>query len=305
MRCLSLCMLGLAVLFLLLPSTGVMGPAGESDGAGELSATITLDPDEPNVDVDPQRGGVITFTGKVVTTQPRDFDFQFGIIRLDAVCTAGWRVTEIPVLTVTLSHRSPEFSVSVFVPQMTTATEKDQIQKIIISGNWTYEPGLLSGRIDPAEAFIHVDQVYQYSAWCEPGYVQTSPGGQFTVDLIVENQGNGDDEIDVTIDRRATMEDNGWAFIMPMSKFKVPYEGSVKIPVTVSAPTRWDGWRNVISVIRFSITSVQAAKNGDVAEDVKYSLYIRQRGVAIPGFEPALVLLSVLMVSLIVMKRRR
>jgi hypothetical protein len=295
----------LMLMVIILPGIVLLDAADQADGAGELRATIELDPYEPNVDVDPQRGGVITYTGRVVTTQPRDFDFQFGILSLTAECTAGWEVTEIPTLTVRLGLTTVPFSVSVFVPQLTTATEQDTIHKIIISGSWVYEPGLNSGTIDPAEAFIHVNQVYQYSIISDPGYVQTAPGGQFDLELTIENKGNGADEIEVVIDRRDKMEDNGWAFIIDRTHFELPYKGNQKINVRVTTPNRWDGWRNVISVIRFQVSSTQASQNSDVSEVVYYSVYVRQRGVSVPGFEVPLMLAAVMLVAIMAMRRRR
>lgn len=280
-------------------------PVGEADGAGTLQATIDFDAYEPDVDVDPQRGGIITYTGHVVTTQPYDLDFQFGIISLVADCTGGWAVTEIPVMTVTRTRTLLNFSVSVIVPPFSISTEESEIHKIIISGSWVLEPGFGSGQISPAEAFIHVNQIYQYSIRADPGYVHTSPGGEFNIDLVIENTGNGDDEIEVSIGRRETMENNGWVFVMKETHFDIPRGETVRIPLTISTPKRWDGWRNVISVVNFQVTSTKAIQNNDVSEVVSYSLYIRQRGVSIPGFEVPLMLASILLVAMLSLYRRK
>ncbi len=303
-------MISLIVVVSIIPGILLLLGSDEVEAAGDLRVTIEIDPYEPNVDVDPQRGGIITYTGKVVTDQWRDIDFQFAFIELNATCTPGWEVTDIPLLTVSrLGLKDPTFSVSVFVPQMTIATEQDEIKKIIISGRWYYEPALIdgvsSGDINPAEAFIHVNQVYQYSIRSDPGYVQTAPGGQFELELVVHNTGNGADEIGVTIDRRDQMEDNGWAFIMDKTHYELPFKGTQKIKVIVTTPSRWDGWRNVISVIRFQVSSTQSIQSNEVSEVVYYSVYVRQRGVSIPGFEVPLLLIGVLAAALLTMKRRR
>ena len=305
MRSISLVALVTIVAVIILPSISIMDLVEEADGLGELRVTIQMDAYEPNVDVDPQRGGIITYTGSIVTTQVNDPDFQFANVFLTANCSAGWEVTDIPVLKLTKGTTERLFAVSVFVPQLYKASEIDTIHTLTIQGTWAYDPGILTGTVDSTNVFLHVNQVYQYSLKCDPGYVQTSPGGEFTIDLEITNEGNGNDEIEVSIDRRDVMEDNGWAFIFSQTQFDLPYGETIVVPITISCPTRWDGWRNVISVIRFQVTSSQALQTSDVAENVYYSVYIRQRGVALPGFEVPLLLLSVLTVALCMIRRRR
>jgi hypothetical protein len=300
----------LVLIVLFLSVMGILKSTDEADAVGDLKTTIELDMVKQEVDVDPQRGGIVTFTGKVVTQQWRDVDFQFAFINLTASCDAGWEVTEIPVLTVSrLGLRDPTFSVSVSVPQMETATEQSEIHKLTVSGQWRYEPALTEiqsqGNIEAAEALIYVNQVYQYSISSEPGYVQTAPGGQFDIKLVIQNTGNGADEIDVVIENRDRKEDNGWAFIMNRTHYELPFRGRQEINIKVTTPNRWDGWRNVISVIRFQVTSSQASQNSDVAEVVYYSVYVRQRGVSIPGFEVPLLIAAVLACALLTIRRRR
>jgi hypothetical protein len=301
----------LMIIIFVIPGILALNTAEEAEGALDLGISIQMDQQEQNVDVDPQRGGIITYTGRVDITQKfRDLDFQFAMISLNATCTAGWEVTDIPVYTVSrVGIDEPEFSVSVFVPQLTTATGKSEVHEVIISGTWWYEPeieGLTSsGEIPATSTFLYVNQVYQYQIRSEPGYIQTAPGGQFDLDLIIENTGNGDDEIEVVIERRARMEDNGWAFIMDRTHYELPRGGTQKVNIKVTTPNRWDGWRNVISVIRFRVTSSQASQNNDVSQEVYYSVYVRQRGVSVPGFEAPLMLAAVILASALTLRRRR
>lgn len=293
------------LVLIILPALPHLDISKEADALGELRVTIEMDSYEPNVDVDPQRGGIITYTGSIRTVQVNDPDFQLANVFLEANCSAGWRVTEIPVLTLTRGTSVRQFSVSVFVPQLYKASEIDTIHTLTIKGNWAYDPGILTGDIDPTNVFLHVNQVYQYTIKCNPGYIHTSPGGEFIIDLEITNEGNGDDEVEISIDRRDRMEDNGWAFVFSQTQFILPYDETIIVPVRVTTPSRWDGWRNVISVIRFQVTSSQALQNSDVAENVYYSVYVRQRGVSVPGFEAPLLLVSVMAVAFLMVRRRR
>jgi hypothetical protein len=218
----------------------------------------------------------------------------------------GWEVTRIPPLIVTKNMRQIGFSVSVVVPAEMQTSGLDATKSLRVFGEWSYEPdSVLTGSVEPVEIFIYIDQFYEYRVTSDYSFIQTSPGGEFDIDLEITNEGNGDDEVTIDIDRRDEMEERGWAFVFDVTKWDVPHQQTIKIPIHVATPRRWDGYRDKVAVIRFNVYSEQAIMNNAVSEQASYSIFIRQRGVSLPGFEPLLMLLAVFLVSILAFHKRR
>lgn len=298
------------IIFTLVIASGlglIAGVPGETDAAG--GALVTVLPDAGNsalyAEVDPVRGGIVTFTGKVIVEQPVDIDAQYVSIQLVAE-VEGWQVTQIPLMTSARLPAEIPFSVSTVVPQFTATSGLDATKTMSISGTWSYEPGLITGQVQPVEVFIYIKQFYQYSVRSPTPNIQTAPGGEFDLTLEIMNEGNGDDEFGIEIQNRERMEDNGWTFIFDQAKFNIPHGETLEVTFKVTTPKKWDAFRNNIVVLHFIVTSHQAVNANAISETAFYSVYVRQRGVAIPGFEAPLMLLAVLAVlSIAYVKRRR
>lgn len=277
-----------------------------SDAAGE--ALVTVLPDTGNqalyAEVDPVRGGIVTFTGKVSIDQPVDLDAQYVSVQLHAE-VGGWEVTEIPLMTVARLPTIIPFSVSAIVPQNTRTSRMDVTEVMTITGSWSYEPGLLQGQVEPVDVLVYIRHFYQHSVKCSTPYIHTSPGGEFDLELEIVNEGNGDDEVVIDIDRRDRMEDHGWTFVFDKAKYAVPHGESITVKFHVSTPKKWDTFRNNIVVLHFVVTSDQAARSNAVSETAFYSVYVRQRGVAVPGFEAPLMLLALLATTSLAYVKRR
>ncbi|MEA3559334.1 MAG: choice-of-anchor T family protein [Candidatus Thermoplasmatota archaeon] len=266
-----------------------------TDAAG--GALVTINPDPGNsalyAEVDPVRGGIVTFTGTVSIEQPIDLDAQYVSVQLNAGIE-GWQVTRIPLITAARLPVIVPFSVSAMVPMNTQTSGLDVTKLMTISGTWSYEPGLLNGQVEPVEVFIYIHQFYQYSVNCRTPYIHTAPGGEFDLELEITNEGNGDDEVTVDIQNRDRMEDNGWTFIFDASKWTLPQGETSIIKFHVTTPKKWDTFRNNIVVLHFAVNSEQASMSNALGEAAYYSVYVRQRGVAVPGFEAPLMALALL-----------
>ncbi|MFW3146201.1 MAG: choice-of-anchor T family protein [Thermoplasmatota archaeon] len=299
-------LLVLSLLTIIAAGFAYFPPQGEVDAAG--GALVTVLPDVGmtalHADVDLVRGGIVTFTGSVFADLPLDIDAQYVIVNLEADA-GGWETTEIPEIIIARLPSSVPFSVSVIVPKNTSTSGLEASNSLKITGSWSYEPGLLTGTIEPVESFIFVQQFYQYRVTCSDTFIQTSPGGEFDLVLEIYNEGNGDDEITFDLERKEHMENNGWAFIYDQTKWTIPKGGSVKIPISVSTPKKWEMWRNSLVVLHFIITSEQGSYNNEVIEVAQFSVFVRQRGVGIPGFELPVILLSLLLVLSLGLARRR
>jgi hypothetical protein len=276
------------------------------DGAGGALIIVNPDPgqSELHAKVDPSRGGIVTFTGFVDGKQPVDLDSQYAVVNLVAEIE-GWEVTKIPSLVLTRSMNQIHFSVSIMVPPNIQTSGLDVTKIMSISGAWSYEPNGQSGIVDPLEVFVYIDQFYEYRIRAKQPFIQTSPGGEFDIELEITNEGNGDDHVSIGVDRRENMESHGWAFVFETTSWDIPYQKTVIIPVHIATPKRWDGWRNKIVTIKFRLMSEQAVQTNAVAESASYSIFIRQRGVSVPGFEPFMVLIAILLASIFTLYKRR
>ncbi len=284
---------------------GSMKASEPADAIGDALVTIIPDQGALHAKVDPSRGGIVTLTGKIDGKQPVDLEYQFVIVDLVAE-VEGWEVTKIPSLILTKNMKQIGFSVSVRVPAEMQTSGLDATKSLRISGTWSYEPDTgMSGTIDPVEVFIYVDQFYEYRVRSQHSFVQTSPGGEFDIEIEVTNEGNGDDTITIEIDRRDTMEANGWAFVFETTKWDVPYQKTIIIPIHIATPKRWDGYRNTIQVVKINVYSDQAIMNNAVSESASYSVFLRQRGVSVPGFEPMIMILAIFFASIMAFNKRR
>jgi len=302
----------LAIVFLLtLAATATLRylPV-EADGAGNLIVTIhpgrigSPGGDSILADVDPERGGIVTFVGYINVEQWVEIDAQYAVVDLEAEIE-GWPVTEIPLLVVTKSQSTIPFSLSIMIPPRSMTSGMDYTKTLTVSGSWEYVPESNSGQVSPVTFFVYIKQYYEYSVRCKQPYIQTSPGGEFDIDLEITNTGNGEDEVTVDIERRSTMESNGWAFVFETTKFELAHGQKKVVPVHIATPKKWEGWRNNIVVLTFTVASEQASQTGAVVEGAVYSVYIRQRGVSLPGFEVPVILLGMLLVFILSSKRRR
>lgn len=278
-----------------------------ADGVG--GALVTVLPDTGNqalfAEVDPVRGGIVTLTGKVRIDQPVDLDAQYVTVQLYAE-VGDWEVTRIPLITAARIPTIIPFSVSVVVPQNTRTSGLDVTEMMTITGSWSYEPGLLQGQVEPVDVLVYIRQFYQYRVRCSTPYIHTSPGGEFDLELEIVNEGNGKDEVTIEIDRRDRMEDHGWTFVFDKAKYELPHGETIKVKFHVSTPKKWDAFRNNIVVLHFTVSSDQAIRSNAVSENAFYSVFVRQRGVAVPGFEVPLMLLALLAaVSFSYIRKRR
>ncbi len=310
MRRLTYRLLAMVFLISIIATAAVKYLPREADGAGNL--IVTVHPgriDSPGgdsilADVDPERGGIVTFVGYINVEQWVEVDAQYAVVNLEAEIE-GWPVTQIPVLVVTKMQTRIPFSLSIMIPPRSPTSGLDYTKTLTISGSWNYVPETNSGTISPVTFFIYIKQYYEYSVTCRQPYIQTSPGGEFDIDLEITNTGNGDDEVTIDIDRRQNMEANGWAFVFEITKFELAHKQKVTVPIHIATPKKWEGWRNNIIVLTFTVASEQASQTGAVVEAAVYSVYVRQRGVSVPGFEIPVILLGIIMVFVLTRTIRR
>lgn len=299
----------MTVLILLISSIFIFTSSEEAEGSGGVVVYIQMDEITKTVQVIPGMGGVVTFTGKIQARNLMELKAQVVLISLEASVpdAPDWQVTDIPLLMASQNQDVIFFSFSVRIPLSSITSGMDAVHKVIIAGTWIYEPGMIQGEVPQAEGTIFIGQYYQYTVTSDAPYIQTSPGGEIDVVLEITNQGNGNDIIVVDVQNKEVLAEEGWVVEQKEKRFELPFQGTIKVPIRIIAPVNWDPWVNDITFVKFRIYSVQAENSQTLmdGERVLYSIYIGQNGVAVPGFEPSLLILAVLVATMIYVHRRR
>lgn len=289
----------LGSLFIYLPKE-----KDEADAVGAPAVRIELAQTKQTAYVAPGQDGIVTFTGQVTATIPWSPNIQYLVVTLMADA-GGWAVSVPPSLIFSKAQKQQSFTLSVQVPVETSQKTQGQLS---VSGKWRYSPGSLGGSIDPATAIIVVKQYYQFSIGCEKPYVQVGPGSSLGFQIRLINEGNSADRLRVEITNLDKLADMGWTIQLSQDKFSVPEKQEKVLTVSVTTPVEWNVWKNKVDTIRLRIVSAQAESLGDISDIADYSLYIRQRGFSIPGFEPVLAMMSLIIIAVLLVgfaKRKR
>lgn len=294
------------ILVLMLGSIFIYLPRekDEADAVGAPAIRIVLAQTKQTAYVAPGQDGVVTFTGYVTASIPWSPNIQYLQVTLTAEA-GGWAVSVPPALTFNKATKQQDFQLAVQVPVETSQKTQGQLS---ISGRWRYSPGSLGGTIDPATAIIVVKQYYQFSVGCDKPYRQVGPGSSLGFQIRLINEGNAADQLRVEISNLDKLANQGWTVQLSQDKFSVPEKQEKVLTVSVTTPVEWNVWKNKVDTIRLRIVSAQAERLGDISDIADYSLYIRQRGFSIPGYEPvlaimALTIMAVMMVGFVKRKR--
>ena len=276
----------------------------EADGVGQLIGTIQLFPDTMYTDVHPGTSGMLTFYGEIQITQQFDLQNQYALIDLN-VHADPFNATEIQTLVIMPGMAVANFTFSIIVPfNIPYPSDNESVFEMTLDGTWTLEPGIMSGDVPEKNFVVMASQFYQYTVSSDTAYVQTSPGGEATLSLDITNDGNGNDEIEVEIKNRALLEKDGWTIQMFTSDYELPYGETITVEIPISTPVEWNPYENGITQIHFLIRSGQAPI-GVVGEEVDYYMFVRQRGIGLPGFDVPVILISILLVCLLTIIKRR
>lgn len=274
------------------------------DAVGAPAITIQLAQAKQTAYVAPGQDGIVTFTGTVFAQIPYSPNVQYLVINLQADA-GGWPVSVPPALTFSRAQQQQSFTLSVQVPIETSQSTTGQLS---VSGRWSYSPGIGGGTIPAATAIIFVKQYYQFSIGCEKPYVEVNPGQSLGFKLRLINEGNANDRLRVEILNLDKLADKGWTIQLSQDKFAVLEKQEQVLTVSVTTPVEWNIWKNSVTTIRIRIISAQAEGLGEVSDIADYSLYVREKGFSVPGFEPAFAIIALAMMSVLfvgIAKRKR
>jgi hypothetical protein len=168
---------------------------------------------------------------------------------------------------------------------------------VTVTGTWRYTPGTIQGTVIPDTAAILVDQYYLFSVGCDKSYVQVSPGDSIGYRLRLINEGNSQDKLKVDIKNLPSLIKQKWTVVLSQDQFIVQEKQESPVTIGVSTPVKNIIWKNDVDMVSLRITSTQAESLSQVSIPSEYTLYIRQKGFQIPGFEPTFAIIAMVLIS--------
>lgn len=268
----------------------------EAEASPLTIVTLSMQAEPPKVDVSPGSAGIVTMLGTVKCT-------KYGPDLVKVFLQGSSDFGPAPVVPSSFvfsgqagAENTDTFSVTTRVPVGTTFT---LTPAITVQGY--FDQGGLRSTVNPVNQIIQIEPYYKLEVDTPPP--QEIGAGEFVYFAIkITNVGNTEDTYEFIFQNLEKLQEVGWiiATITP----KTFQEDDVKtITVSAQAPQTWSLWRNEVTPFNLRILSQQSAdEGGNVRYDVP--LYVRQKGIYIPGFSPIFLIAGLGAVALAMGKRR-
>ena len=180
------------------------------------------------------------------TVSPPLFEFP-------ATAKSGWRQIRVNVMVQPMTNKST----GVYPPVRGE-----------ITGEWFAEPNAgaveewIQGELQPQPVYINVRPFQYLLLSFDPPMVQVSPGGTGYVDIIVDNQGNGNDRVDLRLTNAGLMAQDGWVFEFETTSVDVGPKDRVRVRVDITSP------REVSSLYHIEIVPVTIKATSHYSEEI-------------------------------------
>jgi hypothetical protein len=265
----------------------------EAEASQLTIVTTSINPASQNVNVAPGSTGAILFSGEC-TAEP------YGpapiVVSLQAVMEGGGTAAVSPSsFTLSNQQTSQPLSISVVVPILIS---RQSMIKVRLTG--TYQQGMSAGSVGPSEAQVIILQYYKFIVFSENPYQEVSPGDSLVFSLRIENLGNGQDTLVTKVLNQDDLVDDAWT-LTPIPILTIDEKMEKKITYTIQTPQKWTIWQNKIHMIELQMVSEDSG--GAVKQD--YPLFVRAKGVYIPGFEPIFTIMILVGMAFIMQHKRK
>jgi len=258
--------------------------------------TLNLQGEPPKVDVSPGSAGIVKIDGTVTCLKYGPDQVK---VFLQGQSDTGGASVIPPSLVFGGTGGTEEtkvFAITTRVPQGYTfmATPQVTVSGYFVQGGLQYE-------IPPVTQIIEIEPYYKLEVDTPPP--QEIGAGEFVYFAIrITNVGNSEDTYRFEFLNLEKLQENQWTVATITDKTFIEDEMKT-ITVSAQAPQTWTIWRNEVTPFNLRITSVQSEETSFL---VRYDvpLYVRQKGIYIPGFSPVFAIIGIGVVALILGKRR-
>ncbi len=254
--------------------------------------TVALDPTPPRVDVSPGASGIVTITGSVQCEKYGPDQVKVSLYSSSDTGSAS----VMPSMLVFSQSGEQSIGVTTRVPQGYTFSATPSVT---VSGNFVQ--GGLQYPTNAATQLVEIEPYYKLEVDTPPP-AEIGPGEFVYFPIKITNVGNAEDTYRFEFLNLEDLNDDQWTIATITDKTFVEDEFKT-ITVSAQAPQTWTIWRNDVTPLMLRITSIQSEQTAYV---VKYDvpLYVRQKGIYIPGFSPVFAIIGIGAVALVMGKRR-
>ncbi len=272
--------------------------------ASQPIATINLDVTEQEAKVGPGQTGIVRFPGTVSADMigPGQ-NVQLIVVRLQADC--GWATTISPT---TLYFTSAEtgslktFEAVVRVPNFTSFQTQGQLT---VSGTVQTIPGSpVLYNIQPTDGIITIQPYYMVTVSCDEPYIEINPGDPLVFNLKIKNDGNAQERMKIEIPNLDKLAEEDWVVSTGARTIMLEEGKEDIVKISVTSPQDWTLYRNRVSKVDIKVTAETSTEEGLSPEIQEYSLFIRDKGIYIPGFEPLFAILALVCVVAVFRRKR-
>ncbi len=254
---------------------------------------IINSPATREVDVSPGSTGVVSFTGTVSVTYVNTA-VPLMVSLSASVPGAAASLAPAGMIFQGTGDNERQFVLDVTVPLLTVR----QSIKFRVDGIWSQ--GATSGQCIGGEGQVQVLQFQRLTVYSELPLIETGPGTQAVFSIRVENTGNFEDEVRWEIVNLEKFSDKGWT-IPQLPKTTVPRLEPKIFTLPITLPHDWTIWTDKVETIQIKVISTSSAGESIFEE---YPIFVRVRGIYIPGFEPAFAILGLAFMAVIIKRRR-
>jgi hypothetical protein len=268
----------------------------ESEASQLTIVTISVQATPPEVDVSPGSPGIVVMNGEVRCTKYGPDPVEVYLIAASDTGGASVVPPNFVFSGSTGTTQTDTFAVTTRVPMGYTFMATPQIT---VSG--TYSQGALSYTIPPVMQIIKILPYYKLELETPPPQ-EIGPGEFVYFPIKITNVGNAEDTYRFDFINLEDLTKDQWT-VAPITDKTLPEDEMQQVTVTAQAPQTWTIWRNDVTPLLLRVTSIQSEETAYI---VKYDipLYVRQKGIYIPGFSPMFAILGIGVVALIMGKRR-
>jgi hypothetical protein len=295
---------GLIVGILLIGIFMMVCPWARVAEATTYAGTIAFDPPATaEADVAPGKSGLVTLTGTVTVNEAMlGQSIQMAIVSLQASCDQGWPVTLSPT-TITLDPSKGQdtgyWSLTVKVPPRTPHKIS---ANVVVSGDARVFPGQLVYPIQESKGLVTVKQFYRFSIFCSKPYIVVMPGSPVMFTITIKNEGNALDKFGFEVTNQERYVRAGWSIQLSSPAIEIEEQQEDNIKISITTPLDWTIYKVELSEFKIRVISKQCLANEQILKFEDYSIYVREKGYYIPGFDPWFIIIALAGVA-VVLKR--
>ncbi len=286
----------IALLALMMFSSMVSIVPEEAEANPLTVVTINLQGTPPKVDVSPGKSGIVEITGEVKCIKYGPDQVK---VFLQAQSETGGASIIPPSFVfagASGTTSTEQFSVTTRVPQGYTF---QATPVVTVSG--TFSQGGLDDTVPPVRQILEIIAYYKLEV-DNPPPQEIGPGEFVYFSVRIINVGNAEDTYEFEFENLKNLVEDQWTIATITPKTFLEDEAK-NIKITAQAPQSWTIWINKVTPLDLKITSQQSL---DTDRVIKYNvpLYVRQKGIYIPGFSPVFAIIGIGMVALVMGKRK-